>query len=62
MPIVHVYMFEGREIEVKRKLTKSVTEAVVNSLNVKPELVRVIINEIKKENMSLGGVLRSDAK
>jgi 4-oxalocrotonate tautomerase len=61
MPEVYFYAFDGRTIEQKRKLVKSVTDAVCHSLNVKPEVVIVQIVEGKRENRAVGGVLMSDA-
>ena len=40
MPIIDVELFEGRTIEQKRRLVKTMTEAVVQSLEVKPDDVR----------------------
>ena len=43
MPIIHVHMLEGRTQELKKKLVANMTEAVVKSLEVKPEDVRIIL-------------------
>ncbi|CUU02940.1 4-oxalocrotonate tautomerase [Candidatus Thermokryptus mobilis] len=56
MPIIIINMLEGRSSERKRKLLEKITEAVVESLDVEPESVRVIINEIPKENFSVAGL------
>jgi len=60
MPIMHVFMFEGRTLEQKRKLVANLTEAVVKSLDLKPEVVRITLFETKKENMAVGGQLFID--
>lgn len=53
-------MFSGRTIDQKRQLVKLVTEAVVKALDVKPEGVRVRINETEKMHSAIGGTLRID--
>ncbi len=62
MPIVHIELFEGRTLEQKRTLVKNVTDAIVKSVDVKPETVRIILSEMSKDNMSVAGVLQSDKK
>ena len=62
MPEVYIYAFEGRALEQKRKLVKSVTDAVCDSLDVKPEVVIVQLVEGKRENRAVGGVLTTDRK
>ncbi len=60
MPTIIVMMNEGRSLDDKRTLTKNITNAVVESLGVKPEVVSIILQENKKENSARGGVLRID--
>ncbi len=60
MPIVRVDMIKGRTIEQKRSMVKEVTEAMVKTLNCKKEAVRIIITEKEKEDLGVGGILRSD--
>ena len=60
MPIISIKIAKGRTVEVKRKLVKSVTKAVSSALNLKPELVSVLIDEFDRENWSTGGELHSD--
>ncbi len=62
MPIIHVNMFEGRTLDQKRKLVTSMTEAVVKSLDVKPEAVHIILHDLPKQNIATAGVLASDRK
>ena len=62
MPVIHVNMYEGRTIEERRKLVMSVTDAVVKSLNVKPEAVHILLHDLPKHNVALAGVLSSDKK
>lgn len=62
MPIIHVHMFEGRTLEQKRKLVTAMTDAVVKSLEVKPESVHILLHEGSKNNLSVAGVLFSEKK
>jgi 4-oxalocrotonate tautomerase len=62
MPIIHVNMFEGRTIDQKRKMVVAMTEAVVKSLDVKPEAVRIIMHDIPRHNIAVAGVLASEKK
>jgi 4-oxalocrotonate tautomerase len=57
MPVIIINMLEGRSAEKKRKLLRKVTDAVVEALEVEPESVRIIINEIPKENFAVAGLL-----
>ena len=60
MPIIHVHMLEGRTQDLKKKLVANMTDAVVKSLEVKPEDVRIILIDMAKSNYSIAGVLRSE--
>lgn len=61
MPIVHIHMLEGRTLDQKRELVRSVTEAVVNSVSVPPERVHIVIDEMKRENFGECGILNCEA-
>jgi 4-oxalocrotonate tautomerase len=60
MPIVHIELIEGRPASAKRALIQQVTAAVVNTLDVKPAQVRVLITEIKPEHWAIGGIPTSE--
>ncbi|HVN24409.1 MAG TPA: 4-oxalocrotonate tautomerase [Syntrophorhabdales bacterium] len=60
MPIIQVNILEGRTVDQKRKFVADVTEAVVKSLGVKPDTVRIIIHEMAKHEYAIAGVLVSD--
>ena len=62
MPIIHVNMFEGRSVDQKRKMVVAMTDAVVKSLDVKPEAVRIIIHDLPKHNIAVAGVLASEKR
>lgn len=60
MPVVNVNMVKGRTLEQKREMVRDVTDSIAKTLNCNKETVRIIINEINKEDISVGGVLRAD--
>ena len=60
MPIVVVKMAKGRSIDQKRRLVKAITDVVVDTLDVKPEWVTVLIEELDRENWATGGQLHID--
>ncbi|MGI6162307.1 MAG: 4-oxalocrotonate tautomerase [Bacillota bacterium] len=60
MPMVQIEIIEGRTTDQKRTMAKEVTDAIVRSLGVKPDAVRIIIRDMKKENFAVGGKLRLD--
>ena len=56
MPIVQISMIQGRTPEKKELLIKKVTDAIVEALQIPAEKVRIILNEVPKENIGRGGV------
>lgn len=45
MPIIEMHLLQGRTVEQKHRVAKAITEAVVQSLDVKAESVRILITE-----------------
>jgi 4-oxalocrotonate tautomerase len=60
MPIVEVYLWEGRDKDTKKKLVEKVTDAVVDVIKCPKEAVTVLISESPKDNWGLGGKLASE--
>jgi len=56
MPIAHIMIIEGREPEQKKALIRAVTTAIADSLQARPESIRVILQEVPKEHWGIGGV------
>ena len=56
MPIVQISMIQGRTPEKKEQLIRKVTEAIIEVLKVPPDRVRIVLNEVPKENLGYGGV------
>lgn len=60
MPIVTVTALKGRTVDQKRKLSKLITDALVEVYGAKAENVTVIIHDKDKEDIARGGVLFCD--
>ena len=55
MPIIELNVAEGRTVEQKAAAMAAITDAVVRTLDVRPEQVRILINEVKDENFAIAG-------
>lgn len=62
MPFVQIHMWEGRSVEQKRKLTRAITDAMVEFADAKPDGLHVAISEYPLENWARAGVLGIDRK
>ncbi|ARV60658.1 4-oxalocrotonate tautomerase [Nostocales cyanobacterium HT-58-2] len=60
MPCVTVQIAKGDSIKLKRRLAQAVTNALVSTLETKPEWVTVHIDEFERENWAVKRVLHSD--
>jgi 4-oxalocrotonate tautomerase len=60
MPIVTVAMYEGRTIDQKREIVKGITDVVARVTGNDAESVHVVIEEVKRENWAIGGLLHPD--
>ena len=60
MPIVRIEMWEGKTLEQKRELVEVYTREMSRITGNKPESIFVVIDEVKKENWGVGGMLCSD--
>jgi 4-oxalocrotonate tautomerase len=60
MPIIPVELLEGRAIECKRELVDTLTRETARITGCTPELVYVVIEDVKTENWGVGGELCSD--
>ncbi len=60
MPILQIELLEGRTLEQKRAMVKKVTEALVETINCKPEAVKILMREIKEEHIATAGILKAD--
>ena len=55
MPIIQMNLMQGRSEAMKRDAIVAVTDAVVRTLGVRREQVRIMINELLPENYGMGG-------
>ena len=46
MPIVVVNIKEGRTVEQKRAMVERMTQVICDTMEVKPDAVRIIINDM----------------
>jgi 4-oxalocrotonate tautomerase len=60
MPVLQIQMLTGRSPERKRALIQRVTEAVVESLEVRPDQVRIILTEVPPEHWGVAGETMAD--
>jgi len=60
MPVVQIELLEGRTVEQKRNLAAKVTKALIESIDCPADAVQIIIRDLKRENISKGGVLYID--
>ena len=60
MPVVTIAMYDGRSLEQKRELVKGVTDVVARVTGNPPDSVHVVIEEVKRENWAIGGLLWPD--
>ena len=56
MPIISVILAEGRSAEKKRDFIRALTKATVETMEVRPETVRVVIHETPLEHFAVAGV------
>ncbi|NWA24781.1 2-hydroxymuconate tautomerase family protein [Pseudomonas gingeri] len=55
MPIMQVFLIEGRDEEQKARLIAALTEAAIESIQAPRESVRVIITEVPKSDFGIAG-------
>ncbi len=55
MPIISVVIAAGRTTDTKRNFIRALTNAAVETMDVKPDQVRVILNEAPLEHYAVSG-------
>jgi 4-oxalocrotonate tautomerase len=55
MPIAIIHLMEGRDDDKKARAIAAVTQALVETLDAKPETVRVILQEVPKTQWGIAG-------
>ena len=62
MPIAIIHLMEGRDDARKARAIAAVTQALVESLDAKPETVRVILQEVPRAHWGIAGKPAGGAK
>jgi len=62
MPIVRIELLLGRTPRVKNELIARITDAVVTTLGVDPDQVRVLLYELPPEHWAVGGQTKATQK
>ena len=57
MPVVHIHMYKGRTKEQKKELVRRITEDFEKVVNVKPESLHILFQDIDKEDWGTRGNL-----
>ena len=60
MPIMQVFLLEGRTEEQKRRLIGALTDAAVEAIDAPRETVRVLITEMPKSDFGIAGRTAAD--
>ena len=60
MPVVHVYVFERKTLEQKRKIVAGITQAMVEGAGTDAKEVHVILHDTSIADWANGGVLYSE--
>ena len=59
MPLIQATIMAGRSQQQKEAFFRKVTAVAVETLNVKPEQVRVVLHEMPHEHWAIGGVSKA---
>ena len=62
MPTYRVEMIEGRTVAQKKKLVEAITRVSVEILGGTPDMVDILITDVKRENWATGGKLWSEPR
>ncbi|HEC75932.1 MAG TPA: 4-oxalocrotonate tautomerase [Thermoplasmatales archaeon] len=59
MPIVHVFLWEGREEEELKEMVKKITKVFVD-MGIPENAVEILVHETPKARWAIGGELASE--
>lgn len=59
MPVVHVFLWEGREEEQLKEMVKKMTKVFVD-MGIPENAVEILVHEIPKTRWAIGGELASE--
>jgi 4-oxalocrotonate tautomerase len=60
MPVVIIKMAKGRTVEQKKVLIREFTKTITDTLGVGPEMVRIMIDELDRDNIGKSGRMLSE--
>ena len=60
MPFAQIFLLEGRTEDQKRVVIEKVTDALVESVGAPREIVRVMIQDVPKQNWGIAGETAKD--
>ncbi len=61
MPIVRIELFSGRGKEIKKRIAEEITEVLVKNLDIPPEAVIIIFDDIERHNFAQAGRLSEES-
>jgi 4-oxalocrotonate tautomerase len=62
MPIVRIELLQGRIPAMKEELIIRISDAVITTLGVDPDQVRVLLYELPPEHWAIGGWTKDEQK
>lgn len=60
MPVVNIKILDGRTVAQKKMLVEKMTDAILESIDTERDHISIFIEEVKRSNHALGGVLISE--
>ncbi len=61
MPVVHIYMYEGRTTKQKRELVQRISRDFQEVVDVKPESLNILFHDMGKADWGIRGDLAADS-
>jgi 4-oxalocrotonate tautomerase len=60
MPVVHIYMYAGRNKKQKSELVKRISKDFEDVVNIKSESLNILFHDMAKEDWGIRGSLASE--
>lgn len=61
MPLIHVLNATPASVDRKRELIAELTATYARVMHMRPDTIRVVIDEVSRENWGVGGVTLADS-
>lgn len=62
MPYVNVQILKGATRDQKRAVVEDITQSLVKRLGKSPELIHIVINEVREDDWGYAGMLTDEWK